>query len=207
MKILVLGATGATGRKILKLAIEKQYHITAYVRKPFKLKDFEGKIEIVKGELGDTLILNEAIKGCDAVISALGYRNLWDKSLFISKAIENVIKAMVLSGVNKMVYESASGIGGQHSVSNPVLRFFLKTFGAANPFIDHNLTEKLIKESKINWTIIRPGILTHGKLRTKFRMGENLKRVTYISRADVAYCMIDALTRENLNMKSIDISY
>jgi uncharacterized protein YbjT (DUF2867 family) len=109
--------------------------------------------------------------------------------------------------VKKLVYQSASGIGGNHSVKNPILRAVLKTFGVANPFIDHNTTESLIKHSNVNWTIIRPGMLTYGTLKEKYRSGENLKRVFLISRADVAHCMLKALTNENWSNKSIDISY
>jgi putative NADH-flavin reductase len=207
MKILILGATGATGYQVLNQALEAGHEICVYVRNPKKLENYFGKVEIIQGELSDEKKLGEAVKNKDAVISTLGYKKLWDKSLFISKTIEIVLKAMSQNGVNKLVYESASGIGGNHSVKNPILRTVLRIFRVANPFIDHNRTEKIIKQSNVNWTIIRPGMLTNGHLKAKYRADENLKKVFFISRADTAHCILNSLTNDNWSKKSIDISY
>jgi len=207
MKILILGATGATGNQVLNLALQEGHEISAYVRNPKKLEKYFGKIEIIQGELNDENKLVEAVKNKDAIISTLGYKNLWDKSLFINKAVSIVLKAMSIYGVNKLIYESAIGIGGNHSFTNPILRTVMRTFGVANPFIDHNRTEKIIKQSNVNWTIVRPGKLTNGRFKGKYRAGENLKKVLTISRADVAHCILNSLTNENWSRKSIDISY
>jgi putative NADH-flavin reductase len=207
MKILILGATGATGKQLIGQSVEKGHEVTAYVRNPEKLLYVQSKIKIITGNLHDEIKLTEAVKGQDAVLSTLGYKNLFDKSLFVSKAIHTVINVMNAYGVKKIVYESASGVGGKDSVSNPVLRFFLKLFGVANPFIDHFQVEKTIKGSTLNWTIVRPGILTNGNLKGNYRSGENLKRVFYISRADVAHCMLLALVEPDMSNKSLDLSY
>jgi putative NADH-flavin reductase len=207
MKLLILGATGSTGLQVLTQALNAGHEVTVFVRNPLKLKEYTGKIIIINGDLKDVQKLEEAVNGQDAVISALGYKNLWDKSLFISKALEVVVNAMSARGVNKLVYESAVNIGGKRSFRNPFLRNFLRIFGADNPFIDHNLTEHHIKLSNLNWTIVRPGMLTNGALRAKYRAGGNVKMVLFISRADVAHCMIDSLTNENYFKKAINISY
>jgi putative NADH-flavin reductase len=207
MKILILGATGATGKKLVKQAVHAGHEVTAYVRNPDKLYNFQNKIHFIQGELHDEMKLTEAVRGQDAVLSTLGYKNLFDKSLFVSKAIRMVINAMNACEVKKIVYESASGVGGKDSVSNPVLRFFLKLFRIVNPFIDHFQVEKILKSSTLNWTIVRPGILTYGKLKGIYRSGENMKRVLYISRADVAHCMLRAMVEQEMSNKSLDLSY
>ena len=207
MNILLLGASGATGAQVIEQAIQRGHKIFAYVRNPKKLEKYYDKIEIIHNELSNIQKLTESVNGKDAVISTLGYKNLWDKSLFVSKAIETVIKAMTLYGVPKLIYESASGIGGNHSVSNPILRTVLKTFGVSNPFKDHNKTEKIIINSKIDWTIVRPGFLTYGSMRCNYRAGENLRRVMYISRADVAHFILSALESNKWSKKSVDLSY
>jgi putative NADH-flavin reductase len=207
MKILILGATGATGKNLIEQAVKAGHDVTAYVRNPAKLLNLQNKIHIIPGELHDAIKLTEAVKGQDAVLSSLGYKNLFDKSLFVSKAIQTVINAMNLYGVKKIVYESASGVGGKESVSNPVLRFFLNLFHAANPFKDHFQVETILKNSAVNWTIIRPGMLTNGSLKGKYRSGVNLKRTIYISRADVAHCMLQAIDDKEMSNKSLDLSY
>ena len=207
MKILLLGASGATGIQFIEQAINSGHKIFAYVRNPKKLEKYKGKLEIIHNELSNVQKLSESVIGKDAVISTLGYKNLWDRSLFVSKAIEIIIKKMTVQNSGRLFYQSAIGIGGNHSLENIVLRTILRTFGVANPFIDHNKSEKIIKNSTVNWTIIRTGKLTNGGMKGNYRAGENLSRVIYISRADVAHFILTALEDNKWSNKSVDLSY
>jgi uncharacterized protein YbjT (DUF2867 family) len=207
MKLFILGATGATGLKLIERALTTGHQVTVYVRNPDKLGNFKDKVNVIQGELADEQKLIAAIAGQDAVLNVLGYRKFKDKSAFISKTMAMTIKGMEQNKVSKIVYESAYGIGGKNSVVNPYLRFFLKLFGLINPFKDHFQAEKLIKQSSLNWTIARPGRLTDGEALETYRAQEGLKGFIKISRADVAHFMIDALTNDKWSKKSIDLGY
>jgi putative NADH-flavin reductase len=207
MKVLILGATGATGLKLIERALTVGHQVTAYVRNPDKLENFKNKITIIHGELTEEQKLIESIAGHDAVLSVLGYRTFKEKSMFISKTMALTIKGMEQHKVSRILYLSSSGIGGKDSMSNPLVRFLLKLFGLINPFKDHFQTEKLLKQSNLNWTITRPGRLTDGEALERYREQEELKGFIKISRADVAHFIIAALTNDKLFRKSIDLGY
>jgi len=207
MKIFILGATGATGLQLTGQAVNAGHQVTVYVRNPDKLGELKNKVNVVEGELTDEQKILKALVGQEAILSTLGYKKLKDKSLFVRRTIVAVIKGMEQYHIPKLVYESANIIGGKDSVSKPFLKLVLKTFGLLNPFIDHFETEKVIRQSNVDWTIARPGNLTKGKLRGEYHAAEKLKGLSKISRADVAHFMLDALTNKKWSRKAIEIGY
>ncbi len=71
MKVLVLGATGGTGRLIVREAVAKGYEVVALVRSKANAAGLTGA-ELVEGDGRDEAALTRAIAGCDAVVSSLG---------------------------------------------------------------------------------------------------------------------------------------
>ena len=69
MKILVLGATGRTGKFIIEEALKKGHYVTAIARDPIKLEKYQ--IDIIQGTPYDYETLEKALTGCDAVINTL----------------------------------------------------------------------------------------------------------------------------------------
>src|SRR5216684_3385699 len=110
MKLLVLGATGGTGLEIVRQAIEHGHSVTAFVRRPERLKPFRDRITVKEGNLLDSAELAPVIKGHDAVLSGFGPR------LPVSKADANLLRqfggaltsAMPQAGVKRVVVESVA---------------------------------------------------------------------------------------------------
>ena len=110
MKILLLGATGRTGKHIIAEALKRGHKISAIARDPEKLKDF--KIEITQGTPYDYDILEKAITGCEAVINTLNvsrksdnpWASLTAPKDMISKSASNAIKAMEKNGIKRFVH-------------------------------------------------------------------------------------------------------
>jgi len=100
MKILILGATGRTGKCIIEEALKRGHKISAIARNPEKLKDFE--IDIIQGTPYDYETVEKAIVGCDAVVNTLNVSRRSDSPWaplaapkdMISKSASNAIKAM-----------------------------------------------------------------------------------------------------------------
>src|SRR4051794_17092135 len=113
MKVVVLGATGGTGRELVKQALELGHDVTAFVRDPAKLKIEHERLSVVQGNMLDTASLEKAIIGQDVVVSALGSPGL-GKSTDLSEGTANIIRAMDKAGVKRLVFESAIGIGDSH---------------------------------------------------------------------------------------------
>ena len=111
--ILLLGATGKTGKEVMNYALSKGYHITALVRDPGKADANPGRITLVKGTPVNASDVR-AIKGYEAVISTLGHSNL-DPSPLMTDSIKNMVMAMREKGIRRIVVQTGAGAGDSFS--------------------------------------------------------------------------------------------
>src|SRR6266436_9262191 len=76
MRLLIIGATGGTGRELVKQALERGHQVTAFVRTPARLRLAHERLTVVRGDVLDRSSVEAAVRGHDAVLSALGHK-LW----------------------------------------------------------------------------------------------------------------------------------
>lgn len=197
MRILIIGATGGTGRQLIAQALETGHQVTALVRDPSKLDIHHERLTVVKGNVLDYHSMATAVKGRQAVISALGHKRWIIPSNILSTGTKNVIRAMEEQGVRRFICETSLGVGDSRGrlglyytlFTIPVILFFY--------FRDKGLQERYIKESSLDWVIVRPGQLTNGRKRGVYRHGLRVGHWLWtvkISRADVADFMLKQLT-------------
>ena len=166
MKILLLGATGRTGKQIIEEALRKGIEISAIARDPEKLKDY--KIEVTKGTPYDYKTVEAAIKGCDAVINTLNVSRKSDGPWaplaapkdMISKSAANAIKAMEKEGVKRFVALSTLGAGRTWKKTPLMLRIFVVISNLRYAFHDHGIQEMVLEDSSLDYTICRAPMLT-----------------------------------------------
>ena len=101
--ILVFGSTGTVGGEVTRQLIAAGQKPRLLVRDPVKAKKFEGKAEIIKGDIGDAKILAEALKGADKVFLATAGEG---KSAVIdpSDIAAVAVKALTSSGHDSKAY-------------------------------------------------------------------------------------------------------
>ena len=166
MKILILGATGRTGKYVIDEALKKGHKVSAIARDPDKLKNYE--IDIIQGTPYDYETVEKALTGCDAVINTLNVSrksdNPWSplaapKDL-ISKSASNAIKAMEKTGIKRFVALSTIGAGRSWKTSPAILRFFVSISNLRYAFVDHGKQEELLENSSIDYTICRAPMLS-----------------------------------------------
>ena len=210
MKILIIGATGGTGRAIVEQALDQGHAVTAFVRNPSKVTIKREQLVVVKGNVLDYDSVDHAVQGHDAVVSALGHKQFFLKNTILSDGVKNIIRAMEKHKVKKLIFESSLGVGD----SSGELGFYYTLF--VIPFIiffyykDKELAERCIMESSLDWTIVRPGQLTNGKRRGVYREGLNVGNwfsTVRISRADVADFMLKQLTDNSYLKKTPGVAY
>ena len=102
-RVLVIGATGGTGRQLVEQALERGYEVTALVRNPAKLQITHPHLTIVTGDVLDYASVAAVMKDQDAVVSALGHRRLLVPSRVQSDGTRNVLRAMEEHGVQRFV--------------------------------------------------------------------------------------------------------
>jgi putative NADH-flavin reductase len=188
MKLLVLGATGATGRQIVTQALERAHEVTAFVRDPDKLTISKDRVRVVTGSVTEAGgAVAEAVRGQDAVISALGLGNSLKSSKLISRSMPTIIAAMESQGVRRLIFVSAFGVGDTRRDVPLPLRIMHRLL-LADLFADKQAGEDYLRRSGLDWTLVYPVILTNGPRTSKYRAGEHLdlRGLPKISRADVA---------------------
>jgi len=209
MNILIVGGTGKTGRLLISQGLEEGHCITALVRKPNKLKFNNPNLKVLKGNVLNLENLETAVQGQDAVLSALGHKQFFIKTSILSKGTMNIIRAMERKEVDRFICITSLGINESRFRLGlyytlfviPVILFFY--------FRDKSKQEKLIAQSNLDWTIVRPGQLTNGRKRTKYQHGPNLGSyilTKMISRASVAHFLLKNLTSNLYLHKAVGIT-
>lgn len=196
LRLLIIGATGGTGRQLVAQALERGHFVTALVRNPAKLELQHPRLTLAVGDVLDYGSVEPATRGQDAVISALGHRQYFYPSRILSRGTGNLLRAMDAHGVRRFVCETALGIGD--SAGRMGLYYTLFVIPVILPFYfwDKTRQERLIAASPLEWTIVRPGALTNGQRRGKYIHGSGIGSfllTVRISRADVAEFMLDQL--------------
>ena len=207
MHLLIFGATGGTGRYLVSQALEQDCQVTAFVRDPGTLTTKHANLTIVKGDLSDHSSITNALNGVNAVISVLGNdatKALFKSSNIISQSLPNVISAMQQGRVERLLFVSSFGVSAKMFWPEKLL---LRTL-LRNLFTDLPVQEKLIKESGLNWTIVRPARLTNGPKTGECRSGDiYIHPFTSISRADVAAFLLREAVSSEYQRKVVTISY
>lgn len=166
MKILLLGATGRTGKHIIEEAIKRGHEISAIARNPEKLKDF--KIDITQGTPYDYETVEKAIIGCEAVINTLNISrksdNPWaplaaPKDL-ISKSASNAINAMEKFGIKRFIALSTIGAGRSWKKTPMILKIIVSISNLKYAFLDHGKQEELLENTSLDYTICRAPMLS-----------------------------------------------
>jgi len=198
-RILIIGATGGTGSEVLKLALERGYDVTVLVRDPARLRDGPAGLTVLRGDVMDPAAVDAAVRGQDAVVSALGHTQFLGPSRILSEGTRNLVHAMQAHGVRRLVCETSLGIGD--SAGRMGVYYTLFTIPVILPFYywDKTRQERIVAASDLDWVIVRPAALTNAAKRGVRRAGAGVGGLLLthgIPRADVAEFMLDQLTSD-----------
>ncbi|HLE57871.1 MAG TPA: NAD(P)H-binding protein, partial [Rhodothermia bacterium] len=105
-KILIVGATGGTGRQLVARALERGHEVTAFVRNPSEPAIEHSRLTVVQGDVLDPSSLDAAMRGQEAVVSALGHKRYFYPTRILSEGTRNILDAMARHGVSRLVCET-----------------------------------------------------------------------------------------------------
>ena len=204
MKILVLGATGATGRLIVAKALAEGHDVVALVRSKAKAEDLTGA-ELVEGDARDAAALTRAIAGCDAVISSLGTAmSPFREVTMLSTATRALVGVMERQNIRRLVCITGLGAGDSRGHGGFFFdRLFLPLM-LRKVYEDKDRQEDAIRGSTLDWTIVRPMVLNDKPARGRIKAFTDLSGVHggTIARADVADFVVQQLTADTWLRKS-----
>jgi putative NADH-flavin reductase len=206
MKILLLGATGRTGRYLLQESLDRGHIVHVLVRDKSKLKITHTNLTVYEGTPLDKAVLNTAMTGCDAILSALNisrcndwpWSNLRTPKDFLSSVMKVIIELAPQHGIQRIVFTSAWGVAETRTDIPGWFRWFIEHSNILYPYEDHARQEDLLKQTSLEWTAIRAvGLINSKRKKTIIVSFNNTPRPRLtIGRRSLAAFMLDVLEKK-----------
>ena len=208
MNLAIFGATGQVGKQLVKQALFNGHHVKAFGRNVFTEFNTEEKnLALIKGGVFDAGEVLDTIKGCDAVLSALGGSfDGTDKSR--SLGMKNIVTQMQKAGVKRIV--ALGGMGILNFDENTLL---IDTEDYPKEYIpvgeEHRKAYEFLKASGLSWTFVcSPDIINADAT------GEFITNANYppdpnkyeINAGDLALFMLDEVSTNNYVRERVGIS-
>lgn len=215
MRILLLGATGRTGKLVLTSALKEGYSVNCLVRKPDKIEAQDG-VQVFEGNPSDKHDLQSAMEGCECIMGVLNVSRHTDfpwsalrtPEKYLSEVMSQVIPMAEERNIQRIIICSAWGVAETKKDIPGWFRWFIENSNIGKAYEDHERQEQLLMQSNLNWTIIRPAGLTNSRKRQEIRESFNdvPKPALTISRQSVARYMVSSIDSEQLIKKTVVIS-
>ena len=215
MKVLLLGATGRTGKLVLKTLIEKGHEVHCLARNIERISSNEN-VKIFEGDPTNKKDLQKAVSGAEHIISALNISRKSDfpwsplrtPKTFLSKVMEQLVPIAETNNIKKIVVCSAWGVGETKTDIPNWFRWLIDNSNINWAYKGHEKQEEIITKSNLNWAIVRPVGLTNSKRNEEITISYNNipKPNMLISRQSVAKFLVDCLTNSDLVNKVVVIS-
>jgi len=216
MRILILGSTGRTGRILLSEALRRGHKVTVLISHKGALKIKPELVEVFEGTPLNKFTLSDAMKDCDAVLSALNISRIsdfpWSKLRtskdFLSESMKHIIDAAAENNLKRIIITTAWGVAETRKDIPFWFRWLINNSNIRYPYYDHEHQEQMLKSSDMNWTIVRPAGLTDSmkNREVKVTLNNQPKPSLMISRRNVALFMLDVLEKNLYNRQCPVIS-
>lgn len=210
MKLAVFGATGGTGAQVVRQALRRGHRVSVLARNPAALPGDDPHLDIVPGDVLTEGAADAVVEGADAVISALGIGMHRHATTVYSAGTVNILTAMRTAGVDRLLVVSTT------SMAMPEPRRFAEWFVTRfllhpmlkRPYADMALMEKCVRESGVEWTLVRAAHLTNAPATGDYRIAlrGKLPGAWSISRADLAGYLLDHVRDEHSYQRIVEIA-
>ena len=195
MKLLVFGSTGGTGRALLKQALERSHEVAAFARNPAKVDDIQHEnLRVIQGDVLNPDAVRSALAGQEAVFCTIGAGA--KRTTLREDGTRTIVEAMEQMGVRRLICQSSLGVGDSRANLSFFTKYVIVPVFLRHAFADHERQEAIVKNSALDWTIVRPPHLKDGPRTEIYRHGfatTDTRIEGKISRADVADFMLRQL--------------
>ncbi|MEU6408664.1 NAD(P)H-binding protein [Microbispora sp. NPDC046933] len=207
MRITVFGATRGTGRRFVRLALERGHEVEVVARRPEAVTDRHPNLTVRRGDVlaPETV----GVEGADAVVYVVGPSGRGPTNLY-SEGGRNVMDAMARQGVRRIVAVT-NALGDQPSDTMPqrLLKRLVRRVFLEAACRDARLLEREIRTRDLDWTVVQPPRLTNGPARGAYRtaVGDGVRGGVLISREDLAGYLLKALEDSGTVHSVISVAY
>lgn len=198
MKLAIFGATGGTGKELVKQALADGHEVTVYVRNAAKLQITHDRLKVVQGTMAELDKISGAIAGSEAVLSALGPTSN-TPARPLTEGMQNIITAMKQQNMQRLIVSTGAGVADPSDKPQLIGRLFglaLRLF-ARHVLADSQGMVAAIRNSDRAWTLARAPRLNDKPASGQIKVGyAGQGPGTQLSRADFARFMLDQLQTE-----------
>lgn len=210
MKLIVFGAAGGTGKQVIEQALAAGHQVTGVVRHPAAFPFQHPQLSVRPGDVLQPVDFKDFLAGADAVISCLGSRGGKPTTVY-SEGIRNIAQAMRQVGVTRLLCLSSVGvvIPPRSSLLVKLITKYILWTLFPHLYEDMRQMEAWLRESDLNWTVVRPPRLINAKSTGHYRttINEPIRNPSSISRADLAHYVLNHLSDEKTERAWVEISY
>lgn len=210
MNICVLGATGQTGKHVVDQALDEGYWVTALARYPNRMHREHDRLRVVDGHAQHLESVMRAVDGQDAVISTLGQvRERPSVANLLTVTASNLLEAMPAANLNRLIFLMGAGVSDPNDQSSFASRLIIPLMRLVAGRVLHDAEEAadLVRQSDLNWTIVRVPRLDNGPARGNLTAGFHKPGFAPILREDVARFLLDQLHDDRWSRQAPIISY
>lgn len=214
MNILVIGATGGSGRAVCDALLRRGHRVTALARHASRLAP-RPDLERVDGDATERAVLDRVLPGHDAVVVTIG---ISEPTMRVrlrgaqgtpgdvrSRATDQLIRAARQAGVRRVVVQSSYGVGATRDLLGLFDRALFALMIKPQIF-DSELQEMLLRGSDLDWTIVQPVYLTDGDSTERFISTDGSTRVRKVARRGVAEVHADLVEQHTMIGRTVSVS-
>ena len=209
MKLLIFGATGGVGQQVVEQALEQGHTVTAFARNPEKLDIQHLNLKCLQGDVMDPPAVRQAVQGQDAVVCTLGSGQKLT-GIVRSEGTRQIVQAMEQAGIRRFICQTTLGAGDSWGSLNFYWKYIMFGMILRNVFADHERQEGYVRQSHLDWTIVRPGAFVEGERTAQYRHGFSGSDKTTklkVSRADVADFILKQVGDDSYLHQAASLSY
>ena len=191
-KLLIIGASRGIGLETVKAALRDGHKVRALARSAASIQIENPDLEKRSGNALDSDTIRNALEGVDVVIQTLGVdislRAIFEPTTLFSRSTRILVDAMKAAGVNRLIAVTGLGAGDSRGHGGILYDGVVFPLLLKRVYDDKDVQEWIVKSSGLDWTIVRPGLLTGGPADGRYRVltAPQEWRFGVISRADVA---------------------
>ncbi len=209
MKLLLIGASQGVGFELLQQALQTGHDVTLIARNPDRLEINREHLNVVKGDILNKSVLEQTVNGQDAVCVTIGIKPTRKPVSVYSEGTRTVIEAMKKSSCRRLLCVTGIGAGDSRGHGGFFYDKIIKPLLLKTGYEDKDRQEAIVRQSDLDWEIIRPGFLTNGPRTGNYRVLTNLSGVKAgnISRADVADFMLSEVAEMRYGRQTPLLTY